>query len=58
MHKMGGQIAQMNDNIKNMNGSMAQMSNDMSIMNGSMSGMRYDINKFTKPENIMMPWLR
>jgi len=34
------------------------MSGDMATMNNSMSGMRYDINKFTKPETIMMPWLR
>jgi hypothetical protein len=34
------------------------MSHDMATMNNSMGGMRYDINKFTKPENIMMPFMR
>jgi hypothetical protein len=48
----------MNTNIKNMNNSMADMSDNVSVMNNSMSGMRYDINKFTKPENVMMPWMR
>ena len=48
-------IKTMNTNIAVMNQYMARMSNDMTLMNRSMGAMRYDINKFAKPENLMIP---
>ncbi|MBA5248635.1 MAG: hypothetical protein FE834_03750 [Gammaproteobacteria bacterium] len=58
MHHLGSYIKMMNVNIATMNQSMARMSGDMATMNRSMGAMRYDINKFTKPENLMIPFMR
>ena len=57
MNGLGKNIGSMNTNMAQMTKSMARMSNDMAVMNKSMGRMGYDINKFTKPESIMMPFI-
>jgi len=57
MKGLGQHIGTMNINMAEMNQSMGRMSHDMAVMNQSMGLMRGDINKFTRPESIMMPFM-
>lgn len=58
MGAMSEDMHSLNVNIDTMNRSMASMNGSMAVITGSMGRMGYDINKFTRPESIMLPFLR
>lgn len=53
---MTGNIGQMSQAMLNMNASMGAMNQSIGRMDANMARMAVDINKFTRPESIMMPF--
>ncbi len=56
--KMNGSMTEMNTHMGEMNVNMATMNQSIARMGQDMNRMAIDMNRFTRPESIMMPFMR